>query len=649
MANAFAPDIGMDIGASNVTPQSAPRSIDFSGLARSLSGAFEPKKVSETEAKANTLRPVMDSFAKAGEIEDPVRKDITFRQLYKSALTAYPEYRTDLEGLYGQVRGIELPTGSPLTMQETMVTEFGKTAEGATSSVIAYSSARRPDGTIDEDLYNAKMAEDAFAYQTMLAKSDRVKREVDLGNLTAEQGWETSILPDSINVANTQLDKITSAPVVSNVLNGMGDAVQVQQLVDYLKIERTKLEAEVNQKKALIGANDAKYDNKAIFSKWDALITTIETNSTTLQNAMANQTKQDQAKFMAGLTDPRARLLMTDQNARSQQFITLYGDDANVKNDINNAMKLVPIFQNPYNSIPTGPGTQSDPATLDDVSLADRQKILSEFNPEAVKAVSLASVVEKKSYITGGLAAIKAFDPDSIKTSEHAVAAAEPLAITFLTLTERPQSEVSESKYIQDVFSDKTLTLIQRIEKSSPETGKNLYMQAQKYAKSETSRLVDSLNANLSLLTPPGKNPFFVTIENDQVVLKLDDNAVTQDLIIRQLLNPTTARNPRQPSPIDVKSMRPDLIPYAVLDKFSGITDRTSGRTTQIKDNIKALNLLYTQLNKLPDELKDGPMSGRVYLAMGLNTLPGYVSSKPPSALPVTPAPVEAVTQGETK
>jgi hypothetical protein len=206
---------------------------------------------------------------------------------------------------------------------------------------------------------------------------------------------------------------------------------------------------------------------------------------------------------------------------------------------------------------------------------------------------------------------------------------------------------VSESRDIQDVFSDKTLTLIQRIEKSSPETGKNLYMQANKYARSETTRLIDSLNANLSLLTPPGKNPFFVTIENDQVVLKLDEVAMREDVAIRRMLNPVGPTN--NPSLPDLRKTRPDLIPYVVLDQFSGLTDRTSGRTTQIKDNIKALNLLYTQLNKFPDDIKDGPMSGRVDLARGLNTLPGYMSSRPPSALPVTPAPVEAVTQGEAK
>ena len=123
MANAFSPDIGMDIGPSNVRPYST-SPVDYSSVGRMVSGLF-PKASAPSEGQQEDmmLAPFAADLHRIDQIEDPSKKEVYFRQAYKNALATLPGQASKVKTLYEEMRGVSLPTGSPISLEENMLNE----------------------------------------------------------------------------------------------------------------------------------------------------------------------------------------------------------------------------------------------------------------------------------------------------------------------------------------------------------------------------------------------------------------------------------------------------------------------------------------------------------------------------------------------
>lgn len=627
MANAFAPDVGVDIGASNVRPYT-PDPINFSSLGKAFSGLFpEATQPTEKDKEAVYLAPFAQDLNRIGQIEDPTKRDIYLRSAYKNALATMPEYGSQIKSVYEQFRGIALPTGSPLTIGETMINDYLKTSDGQTAAVIATAKATRPDGTLDEQLYSASLSESAFRYNQELATNARLEREVQIGDRKAEVVWENEMLPGMLGKANNVFAQVTSNPVVQSVLKGQGDAVQVQTLIDGLKNERSRLEAEFIQIKARTGITDPseKYSLKPVFSQFDSLISILETNSTTLQKAAETLTKDDAARFITTAKDPLTRMAMSDQNTKSQLLLSLIQQDpkrlAQLKDFI-----MAPSLTTNANAAPEADQGMDFAKPVENLSIEDRVTILPEFSREAIATVSQQTTEWKKEQIKGGLFLINAFTPDTIKTSDQAIGTADTLGFAYLSLIDRPQSSYSKPKDIQDIFGTKAFATMEAVAKASPATGAALYKQAHKYGQDEINKQADSLAANLATIADLDMNPFEVIIENGQVVLKLNEEAVRTDPALKRAMVLAAGVRPGPAAAYldKIPGLRTETDPYKVLESYMGIFNRGAGRYGEIVDHIKSLNILYQQMGRLPDDIKNSEFSGQVYLADRLSRLPGY-------------------------
>lgn len=618
MANAFAPDVGVDIGASNVRPYT-PDPINFSSLGKAFSGLFpEASAPTEKDKESVYLAPFAQDLNRIGQIEDPTKRDIYLRSAYANALVTMPEYGSQIKSVYEQFRGIALPTGSPITIQENMVNDYLKTSDGQTAAVIAASKARRPDGSIDETLYSASLSESAFRHSQELAANARLEREVQIGDRKAEVVWEQEMLPGMIGKSNNVFAQITSNPVVQSVLKGQGDAIQVQTLIDGLKTERSRLEAEFTQIKARTGITDPseKYSLKPAFAQFDSLISILETNSTTLQKAADTLTKDDAARFITMAKDPLTRMALSDQNTKSQVLLSIIQSDPQKLSQLKEFF-MAPSFTTDAKAIPEADQGMAFAKPTENLGIEDRVAILPEFSREAIATVSQQTTEWKKEQIKGGLFLLNAFTPDTIKTSDQAIGTADTLGFAYLSLIDRPQSSYSKPKDIQDIFGTKAFAAMDAIAKASPATGAALYKQAHKYGQDEINKQADSLAANFATIADLDMNPFEVVIENNQVVLKLNEEAVRSDPTLKKAM--AAAAGAMAPG-----DNRTETNPYKVMESYMGIFNRGAGRYAEIVDHIKSLNILYQQMGRLPDDIKNSEFSGQVYLADRLSRLPGY-------------------------
>ena len=632
MANAFSPDIGMDIGVSNVRPYQ-PDTIDFSSLGRAFSGLF-PEASAPTEGQRDDtmIAPFAADLYRIDQIEDPSKKEIYFRQAYKNALATMPGQTAKVKSLYDEMRGISLPTGSPISQGEAVLVDFMKTPEGQTAVLVAQSKAVRPDGTMDSTLYSAALSESAFRYNQELAVNSRLEREVQIGDRSAEVVFENDMLPAMITKANQTFSEITSTPVLSQILKGQGDAVQVQTMIDGLKGEMSRLEASFMQTKARAGitSGDEKYSLKPALAQFVSLITVLETNQTTLQKAADTLTKNDAANFITKAKDPLTRMALSDQNTKSQLLMGTLQRDTQRLSEMQDFLLAPSTLQNSY-VIPEADQGMSDSRPIENLGLEDRFAILPEFSKEAITVVSQKPVSWKQEQVKSGLFMLNAFTPETIKTSDQAIHVADTLGYTYLSLIDRPQSSPSTSKQVQDVFGTKAFANMEAVAKASPTTGAALYKQAHKYAQDEINKQTDSLTANFATIASMEMNPFEVVLEKGQVVLKLNEEAVRSDPDLRKAMSTVrvTGRGPGQFS-----STVTETDPYKVLENYMGLFNRTSGRYSDIVDNIKSLNVLYNQMGRLPEDIRNSEYSGQVYLADRISRLPGWRPTATPQAQP---------------
>lgn len=630
MANAFSPDLGMDIGASNVRPYQ-PDSLNFSSLGRAFSGLFPEAASTESQSSDDRLAPFSADLYRIDQIEDPNKREIYFRQAYKNALAVMPGDINKVKTIYDEFRGVSLPAGSPISAMDKQVEEFSKTDEGAVAINNAYGKAKRPDGSVDYELYSSLVSASALQSATEKAQLTSLERKVKIGDADAEVFYENEYLPKWLSISDRALKEMTSDENMIAVMGGKADELTVQSMINGLKQGKAQIEADVMQGKARAGITsaDGKYSVEPITAQWGALITALETNQKLFTDSAKTLSDNDKAKYLLSQKNIVIRMIMSDERAKTDMLLRTIDSDETLKKEAFQSFRTPPSFERNAYSIPNSDQGFGEPVPLQNLTLERRIAVLPEFSRESVAAISSERdpVQFSKDQIESVSKMTKMLNPDSIKTSEAANGFADSLGYTYLSLINRPQSSYSLPEDIQDVFGSKAFAVMGAIAKTSPSTGASLYKQAHRYAQDETNKHIDSLTANFATVSSMDMNPFEAVIEKGQVVLKLNEEAVRSDPDLRKAMSISTVTGRGQAT-----SSIAYTDPYKVLDNYMGLFNSSSGRGKEIANHIKALNILYNQMGRLPEDIRNSENSGQVYLAERLSMLPSW--RKTPSPIP---------------
>lgn len=179
MANAFAPDIGMDIGGSNYSGRGV---VDYSGVAESFANMFDRPKVTQTEAslKRERMIPFNEQMTKIDNSELSDAEKITRKNLYATAfVNANTDLSSEVKNYFGIMEEIQKSSKNPAY---AAADEWASLEDNKTIAIGLKVAATDPNsGYLDEEKYYSSLfpliSNDAeLAYNTK-----EVKRSKDEG------------------------------------------------------------------------------------------------------------------------------------------------------------------------------------------------------------------------------------------------------------------------------------------------------------------------------------------------------------------------------------------------------------------------------------------------------------------------------------
>ncbi len=197
MAQAFAPDIGMDIGASNVTAKSGV-SVDFSSIGRILGSAFEPPAPpSEGSLKRAALDQVGEVLYPIRQIQNLVERAVRGAEALARLKTVYGEYGSEIDNMASGILGKTWEDYSPEALTTRSTTEFLKTDTGIFAQQSAVVEASQDNG-FDYKVYESSIKKSETDYYSKRATVDQLKINKETrGALFDQQFFGSPVVNDN--------------------------------------------------------------------------------------------------------------------------------------------------------------------------------------------------------------------------------------------------------------------------------------------------------------------------------------------------------------------------------------------------------------------------------------------------------------------
>lgn len=656
MANAFAPEIGIDIGASNVTPGQA-ASIDFSGLsgiAKIFGGGGSTARPTESDIQEIYLDPVVQDLEVVSQAENPIVREAQFRLIESRALqTVGARYANEVKTLVDRYRGVSTPpetTGAGAS--EALVADYSKTDAGKIDALYAEQKFKNQDGSVDYDgvyfhLYS-KALESAKNKTDLELLTERVQKR----NLTAQDGHGQYVAGRAVEF-NNHFDTLlnTNAIVASAFDPNKSTTENVLAAKMLLQNEVAKYKAEDKVRLAGMGIDTSKgeFSTDPAYAVAEAKIQVL----TSILDYPEMNTKELGQEQLANVVTRLNKI----SPGLGALFATEGGTEVAVKElmsiaDIRN--QLTAAFNEPddvmesFNArsflLGADPATGSNDMTLPvpadsrDLSRAQANVALSEFNPKFVEEYRSIPPAEQRTELDKTIKLVSSVTPENISTQGQAKALREKyLSPQYLMLASRSYQDYSDNNTMQTFYGEGALQKAEAVNKKSPVDGITLYKQMHKAMATEVKRLEIRLLQNFSSMFPADKNPLVLKESNGKIIIGIDENAVKSDRVLQMELsdirskmqNEQNAGYPTVTDPLfESKEAEVLVSRYNKLGlQFQGPMGSRPfdfGAGTGLQDIMKNMNFLYTQFGKMPKEIQDDPTFGRIVMLDVLENLPRY-------------------------
>lgn len=165
MAEAFAPSVGMDIGASNVRPSSEP-SVDFSSVGRAIGSMFEKPTVTQADKENSIMALYAEDLKPLQSLENKREFDIRVASLSSAYAARYPGMAAKFNTAGEVITGNPDPlAGTPARVQQQTVNAHLETDRGRALTP-TWLSASMENGQLNQSKFDSLVLSDAtFAAQ----------------------------------------------------------------------------------------------------------------------------------------------------------------------------------------------------------------------------------------------------------------------------------------------------------------------------------------------------------------------------------------------------------------------------------------------------------------------------------------------------
>lgn len=179
MAEAFSPEIGMDIGASNVRTTSGV-SVDLSGVGSTIGKMFsKPEvKVTEAEIKRQRLQPLQETWSRIDSSDLPdSRKKILKSEASRQFIGANIDLSSEVTSALKSTEGVETPAEGVITAQEFVIKDFERDDNNKDIVGLLKIQSLNDDGTLNTEMYNNKIYQEIQKkYELSVLKKETEER-----------------------------------------------------------------------------------------------------------------------------------------------------------------------------------------------------------------------------------------------------------------------------------------------------------------------------------------------------------------------------------------------------------------------------------------------------------------------------------------
>lgn len=639
MANAFSPDVGVDIGASNVTPRSS-RSIDFSGLSN-IFGSSTGDKPSESEIQDVLLEPYVKDLQLISQVPDTIKRETYFRQAELNALQANPGYDSEISRIAERFRKNTEPVpGSTPSLAAISYNDFLKTDAGKSAAYNAAQNNRNPDGSIDETAAYQEVVTRSFDYFKTQEKYADLKTKTENKKMTSDMAFADFIPTRSAEVNKEYDDFFQNTELVRAGFDPKGTTedtlaakMQLEQWVNGKKAEDTQMLAAMG-----VDVNSPNFKLDPIYAVVESKIKTLEavlTYPETLKKELSEEASAVLVMRINKLGRPELTATFASKEGESAFFaeqVAMFKDELSKAGTSERTTAAEEALQMRTIFLPLALATGSEPmtpATGGNVSDLGRQQAslaLAEFDPKQVESFRMLPEKEQASSLKTALNSFDIITPDKITNPIAATAVRKTqLSEAYLGLSFRSNFNYVDNTKMQKYYGDSSFNVAKKISEQAPAEGTLLYKQMNKAMSTEVKRIETRLIQNItSMQFPSDRNPLVFKEVGNRIVIGLNPTAVSTDPDLQMTLR--MIRNGMQNEQAMGYSIITD--PHFESKEAEAFVSQYNSmlfsKGSDMLDLMRNINLLNTQFDKMPDEIKNDPAYGKIGIRAMLAALPTY-------------------------
>jgi len=622
MANMFKPEVGGTVGGTNISVYTPP-SVDYSGLFSSVSNVFsgladtgKAPSLSEGDKKAIALETISSGIDKVMQIEDPVKREVTWKKYKLNSYREFPQYTDDATKLFDKIEGyVYSDTGgkSPEDFKTAQIFDWAQKDE---DGKIAYSSAYLSAGG-DPDMTKQNLEVAYFKSMAEKGQLNAIKKQQELKAINKAQASENArpFLQAKADSATQQAFGMFKTVYDNAVKNGQDPNIAV---TDAAAAERLQILGMINRQYNEAGLDPTTEHPESYLATFDAGVMAFEKNKDYFARSGLNQNSEKLARAVqASVKDPAVSLGILNKDP---SFMAMLANSAGSQKEIDNLSKYLQnmpksgSIYGPENK-PEVMGTPSPNGTPTDSPSEFMSMYQTVFDKEQLQSVFTANPSAKANVIAVGRQAITSFNPNNLQP-EDISAASKTIGAMFIALMPQidKDGEGIKPNRVSEFMGNTLFNLVDSINSKDKTVGSSIYNQINTYAVNSTAKIADNFNKQMEVIKKTTVSPFTLKMDNkNNLTFMVNEEAIKTDPYLKKAMGyfkyETVGRGGTRAIPLPTPT---ETDPYKVLDNYLSLTGSSitegaekmfwvgGGTTNEVKRMVESLQIIARQSSKIP-------------------------------------------------
>jgi hypothetical protein len=288
------------------------------------------------------------------------------------------------------------------------------------------------------------------------------------------------------------------------------------------------------------------------------------------------------------------------------------------------SLQMRTIFLPPAVATGSEPMTPATGGNAADLGRQQASLALAEFDPKQVESFRMLPEKEQASSLKTALDSFDIITPDRITNPTAATAVRKTqLSEAYLGLSFRSNFNYVDNTKMQKYYGDSSFNVAKKISEQAPAEGTLLFKQMNKAMSTEVKRIETRLIQNItSMQFPSDRNPLVFKEVGNRIVIGLNPTAVSFDPDLQMTLR--MFRNGMEnEKAMGYTSVTDPHFESREAEAFvRQYNSMLFSKGSDMLDLMRNINLLNTQFDKMPDEVKNDPAYGKIGIKTMLSNLP---------------------------